>query len=124
MKARRPEAQPHTDSLAAVGRDLKRYVLTLGGLVLLLWVIEVADLLLLGGYLVIRNPGNLLICDANAGGVLASYNLYGLERKLFDDQLALVAGRLHAKDLHGGLYVLELPRGTPPSTAPAPLRGF
>lgn len=33
------------DSLAAIGRDLKRFALILGGLVLLLWAVEVADVL-------------------------------------------------------------------------------
>ncbi len=47
----RPDRKPHPDNLAAIGRDLKRYVWILGGLVLLLWVVELADLVLFGSSL-------------------------------------------------------------------------
>jgi membrane associated rhomboid family serine protease len=42
----RPDRKPQPDNLSAIGRDLKRYVWILGGLVLLLWVVEFVDLLL------------------------------------------------------------------------------
>ncbi len=47
----RPDRKPHPENLAAIGRDLKRYVWILGGLVLLLWVVELVDLLLFGNSL-------------------------------------------------------------------------
>ena len=47
----RPDRDTHPEDLAAIGRDLKRYVWVLGGLVLLLWAVELADLLLFGGSL-------------------------------------------------------------------------
>jgi membrane associated rhomboid family serine protease len=47
----RPDRDTHPEDLAAIGRDLKRYVWILGGLVLLLWAVELVDLLLFGGSL-------------------------------------------------------------------------
>ena len=47
----RPDRDTHPQDLAAIGRDLKRYVWILGGLVLLLWAVELVDLVLFGGSL-------------------------------------------------------------------------
>ena len=51
--------------MAAIGRDLKRYVWILGGLVLLLWVVELADLLLFG-----RSLDRLGILPRTVGGLV------------------------------------------------------
>jgi membrane associated rhomboid family serine protease len=47
----RPDRDAPPEDLAAIGRDLKRYVWILGGLVLLLWAVEFVDLSLFGGSL-------------------------------------------------------------------------
>ena len=47
----RPDGTTHPENLAAIGRDLKRYVGILGGLVLLVWAVELVDLFLLGSSL-------------------------------------------------------------------------
>lgn len=61
----RPDRDTHRDDLAAIGRDLKRYVGILGGLVLLLWAVELVDLLLFGGSL-----DRLGIRPRTAGGLM------------------------------------------------------
>ena len=61
----RPDRDTHRDDLAAIGRDLKRYVGILGGLVLLLWAVELVDLLLFGGSL-----DRLGIRPRTAGGLI------------------------------------------------------
>ena len=45
------EGSSRRDPMAAVGRDLRRYAGTLVGLVVLLWVVELADLIVFGGSL-------------------------------------------------------------------------
>ena len=45
------EGSSRRDSMTAVGRDLRRYAGTLVGLVVLLWVVELADLIVFGGSL-------------------------------------------------------------------------
>lgn len=47
----RSPGRPGPDGLAEIGRDVKRYAGVLGGIVLLLWAIEVLDLVLLSGAL-------------------------------------------------------------------------
>lgn len=64
------------------------------------------ELSLFGDYLVIYDSGDLVICDAVRGGILAVYEL----DDLFDDRLSVVDGRLRAKDDDGRLYVLRLPQ--------------
>ena len=61
----RPDGDTHRDDLAAIGRDLKRYIWILGGLVLLLWAVELVDLALFGGSL-----DRLGIRPRTAGGLI------------------------------------------------------
>lgn len=59
------------------------------------------------GYLIIYN-GDLVICDAARGEILA---VYDLSSGCFDPHpLSLVDGRLRAKDNEGFFYILALPR--------------
>ena len=58
-----PDTQP--DSLGRIGRDLRRQAGTLGGVVVLLWAIELVDVVLLGGALDVlgilpRSPAGLI----------------------------------------------------------------
>ena len=71
---------------------------------------------LLGDYLVIYDSGDLVICDAVRGGILAVYEL----PDLFDRHLSVVDGRLRAQDDDGRLYVLRLPQVNTPA---GPRRG-
>jgi len=61
----RPDRKTRSDNLSAIGRDLKRYIWILGGLVLLLWAVEFVDLLLFGGSL-----DRLGIRPRTAGGLV------------------------------------------------------
>ncbi len=65
------------------------------------------DLFLLGDYLVIRPCGDLVVCDAARGGILANFSL---AEGLFDDRFSLVDGRLRVADTDGRLFITDMPK--------------
>ena len=63
------------------------------------------QVVLLGPYLVMRSYGNLVICDAIRGGILANYE------EDWDDRLALVDDEIRASVDSGAYqYVLKAPK--------------
>ena len=75
------------------------------------------ELSLIQGYLIIHDSiGNLVICDAARGGIVAYYGA----RECFDRRISMVEGRLRAKDYAGALYVLKLPDLAASADAPSP----
>jgi len=66
------------------------------------------ELSLLKDYLVIDVLGDLVICDATHGGILAKYDL-GPGKSFDINPLSLVDGRLRATGYSIGLYELKLP---------------